>query len=185
MDCIVVHSTLAAPRQLPEDLFQKCTCLPPHPPTRTRSARVGRFRYLPSPNGHKNMHQRLADEGFTSISFTVEGKKAQSFTRKTQVISALRVKIKSKGGIANSLSARCAGACPFARTEVRMRKQWVTRWAEERAPFQKKRGGRREKKGRFVRNSTSFYSASPHSRKTKCFSHKIFDYSKLNPHFCA
>ena len=51
--------------------------------------------------------------------------------------------------------------------------------------FSKKRGGRREKKGRFARNSTSFYSTSPHSRKTKRFSYKTFDYSKLNPHFCA
>ena len=54
---------------------------------------------------------------------------------------------------------------------------------EETGAFSKKRGGRREKKGRFARNSTSFYSASPHSRKTKHFSHKIFDYPKLNPHF--
>ena len=42
-----------------------------------------------------------------------------------------------KAGIANSLSARYAGACPFARTEVRMSKQWVVWWAKERASFQK------------------------------------------------
>ena len=37
-----------------------------------------------------------------------------------------------------------------------MRKQRVTWWAKERASFQKKQGGRREKKGRFERKSTSF-----------------------------
>ena len=51
--------------------------------------------------------------------------------------------------------------------------------------FSKKRTGRREKKGRFVRKSTSFYSTSPYSQKSKHFSHKTFDYSKLNPYFCA
>ena len=83
-----------------------------------------------------------------------------------------------KAGIANSLSVRCAGVCPFARTDVRMRKQWATWWAKKRAPFQKKGGGRREKRGRFVRMSTSFHSFSPYSRK-------IFDCSKLNSCFCA
>ena len=90
-----------------------------------------------------------------------------------------------KAGIANSLSVRCARACPFARTHVRMREQRVTWWAKKRASFQKKQGGSREKKGRFARNSTSFYSASPHSRKTKHFFRKTFDYSKLNPYFYA
>ena len=49
--------------------------------------------------------------------------------------------------------------------------------------FSKKRTGRREKKGRFVRKSTSFYSISPCSQKTKYFSRKRFDYSKLNSYF--
>ena len=51
--------------------------------------------------------------------------------------------------------------------------------------FSKKRGGSREKKRRFVRKSTSFYSISPFSQKSKYFSRKIFDNSKLNPYFCA
>ena len=51
--------------------------------------------------------------------------------------------------------------------------------------FSKKRTGRREKKGRFVRKSTSFYSTSPHSQKSKHISHEIFDGSKLNAYFCA
>ena len=181
----MIHPTFGIMYQLPEHLFQKCTCLPPHPPTRTRSARVGRFRYLPSPNGHKNMHQRLADEGFTSISFTVEGKKAQSFTRKTQVISALRVKIKSKGGIANSLSARCAGACPFALTEVRVGERRMAGQRKERASFPQETGRKKRKEGEFRKKSTSFYSPSSHSRKSKHFSHQAFDSSKLNPYFCV
>ncbi len=53
-----------------------------------------------------------------------------------------------KAGIANSLSARCAGACPFARTEVRMRKRRVSWWAKERASFQK--SGEEEEKRRDV-----------------------------------
>ena len=56
---------------------------------------------------------------------------------------------------------------------------------KERASFQKKRGGRRKKKGRFERKSTSFYSFSPNSQKTEHFSHEIFDSSKLNSYFCA
>ena len=51
--------------------------------------------------------------------------------------------------------------------------------------FSKKRGGRREKKGRFARKSTSFYSISPHHQKSKHFSHETFDSSKLNFYLCA
>ena len=43
---LLVHPTLAAPLQLPEGLSQKCTCLPPQPPTRTRSARVRCFSFF-------------------------------------------------------------------------------------------------------------------------------------------
>ena len=59
------------------------------------------------------------------------------------------------------------------------------REGKERASFPKKWGRRREKKGRFVRKSTSFYSISPFSQKSKYFSRKIFDNSKLIPYFCA
>lgn len=51
--------------------------------------------------------------------------------------------------------------------------------------FSKKLGGKREKKGRYVRKPTSFYSTFPHSQKPKHFSHKTFDHSKLNPYFFA
>ena len=41
---------------------------------------------------------------------------------------------------------------------------------KERASFPpKKRGGRREKKGRFVRKSTSFYLISPYAQKNETF----------------
>ena len=56
---------------------------------------------------------------------------------------------------------------------------------KERASFPQKKGGRREKKGSFARKSTSFYSVSPYSQKSKYFSHKTFDSSKLNSYFCA
>ena len=57
--------------------------------------------------------------------------------------------------------------------------------SEGTSVFSRKRGGSREKKGRFERKSTSFYSISPDSQKTEYFSRKIFDSSKLNPYFCA
>ena len=56
---------------------------------------------------------------------------------------------------------------------------------KECASFPKKWGGRREKKGRFTRKSTSFRSISPRPQKTKHFSREKFDYSKLNSYFCA
>ena len=59
------------------------------------------------------------------------------------------------------------------------------REGKERTSFPKKRGGSREKKGRFVRKSTGFYSLSPDSLKTEHFSREIFDSSKLNPYLCA
>ena len=49
--------------------------------------------------------------------------------------------------------------------------------------FSKKRGGSREKKGRFERKSTSFCLFSSYSQKMKHFSREIFDGSKLNPYF--
>ena len=61
-----------------------------------------------------------------------------------------------KAGIANSLSARCAGACLFARADVRMRKQWATWWTKERASFQKKAGRKKRKKGVFRKKVHNF-----------------------------
>ena len=42
----VVHPTFGVMCQLPEDLLLKCSCLPPQPPTRTRSARVRCFSFF-------------------------------------------------------------------------------------------------------------------------------------------
>ena len=53
------------------------------------------------------MHQRLAGEGFTPLSFTGEGEKNSiSFTRKTHWINELRVKVKGEGR--NCELAECA-----------------------------------------------------------------------------
>jgi len=114
----------------------------------------------------------------------VRQKKSIFFTHNTHCINDLQVKVKGEGK--NFELAECAmrRGVSVARTLVRMRKQWMSRWAKERPSFPKKRGGRREKKGCFERKSTSFYPISPHPQKTKLFSRKIFDSSKLNPYFC-
>ena len=75
-----------------------------------------------------------------------------------------------KAEIANSLSARCAGACPFARTDVRMKKQGVTLWAKERASFQKKAGRKKRKEGAF-------------RKKVHKFSFHLFPFSKIEIFF--
>ena len=78
-----------------------------------------------------------------------------------------------KARISNSLSARCAGACPFARMEVRMRKQWMSRWAKERAYFQKS-GEEEEKKGQFRKKVHKFlFNLSLFSKKGIFFSRNI------------
>ena len=169
--------------------FSEVHLHPPHPPSRTCSARVRCFSFLPSPlhlTTVRVYETVICGWRLTLISFTGEGKR-MAFPSRAKRTGSINWgwRWRVKAGIANSLSARCARACPFARTDVRMRKQWATWWAKKRAPFQKKRGGRREKKGRFVRKSTSFYLISFHSRKSKHFSHKTFDHSKLNSYFCA
>jgi len=63
------------------------------------------------------MKQWLTGEGFTPFSFTGEGKKRAFPSRATHTVSTncgWRWRVKAR--ISNSLSARCAGACPFART---------------------------------------------------------------------
>ena len=74
-----------------------------------------------------------------------------------------------KAGIANSLSARCAGACPSARKEVRRKKRRMAGVGRSVRRFPKKRGGRREKKGSFARKSTSFRSIPPCSQRNEAF----------------
>ena len=170
--------------------FRKCTYHRPQPPSRTRSARVrcfSFFAFTSSPHDCKKLgNSDLRVKASPLFPSPVKAKKT-AFPSRAKHTGSMNCgwRWRVKAGIANSLSARCVGACPFARTEVRMRKRRVSWSAKARASFQKKRTGRREKKGRFVRKSTSFYSASPHSQKPKHFSHKAFDSSKLNPYFCA
>ena len=70
-----------------------------------------------------------------------------------------------KAGIANSLSARCAGACPSARTKLRKKKRRTAGAGRSVRRFPQKWGGRRENEGSFARKSTSFRSASPYDQK--------------------
>ena len=74
-----------------------------------------------------------------------------------------------KAGIANSLSARCAGACPSARTKLRKKKRRTAGAGRSVRRFPQKWGGRRENEGSFARKSTSFRSASPYAQKMRCF----------------
>ena len=85
-----------------------------------------------------------------------KAKRAQSSTCKMQVISELWVNTKSEGGIANSLSARCAGACLFARTKVRVgHGEWQGRGRSVRL-FHKKQGGKKRKAGAFRKKVHKF-----------------------------
>ena len=170
MDCIVVHLTLAAPLQLPEALFLKCTCIPPPPPNARASAVFRFFAFTSSSYDWRNYETAIC--GWRLHPYFLHGwrrKKGIPFTYKTHCINKLWVKVKMKAGIANSLSARCAGACSFARTEVRRRKRRMVGWRRSVRRFPQKWGGRREKKGRFERKSTIFHSISPDSQETKYF----------------
>lgn len=183
MDCIVVHPTLAASLQLPEALFLKCTCIPPPPPNAHASAVFRFFAFTSSSYDWRNYETVICGWRLTLISFTGEGKR-MAFLH-AQNTMCQRIAGEGEGWRRELRTRWVCDVHGRVRSRVRMREQRVTWWAKKRASFQKKQGGSREKKGRFARNSTSFYSASPHSRKTKHFSHKTFDYSKLNPYFYA
>ena len=115
----------------------------------------------------------------------MKAKKAHSFTRKTHCINGLRVKVKGEGR--NCELAECAmrRGVSVRAYEAAEEETANGRSGKECASFPKKGGGRREKKGSFARKSTSFYSISPCSQKTKYFSRERFDYSKLKSYFCA
>ena len=92
------------------------------------------------------MHQRLAGEGFTPLSFTGEGKKkAQSFTRKTHYINKLRVKVKGEGR--NCELAECAmrRGVSVRAYEAAEEKTANGRSRKERAPFPPKMGRKKRK----------------------------------------
>ena len=168
--------------------FRKCTYHRPQPPSRTRSARVrcfSFFAFTSSPHDCKKLgNSDLRVKVSPLFPSPVKAKKNSiSFTRKTHWINELRVKGEGRNcelaecAMRRGVSVRAYGGADVETASVMI--------GEGTGVFSKKRTGRREKKGRFVRKSTSFYSASPHSQKPKHFSHKVFDSSKLNPYFCA
>ena len=113
----------------------------------------------------------------------MKAKRAQSFTRKTLCINKLQVKVKGEGK--NFKLAECAmrRGVSVRAYEAAEEETENGREGKERTSFPKKRGGRREKKGRFARKSTSFCLTSLGSQKTKYFSRERFEHSKLNPYF--
>ena len=171
--------------------FRKCTYHRPQHPSRTRSARVRCFSFFfaftSSPHDCKKLgNSDLRVKASSLFSSSVKAKKNSIyFTRKTHWINELGVKVKGEGrncelaecAMRRDVSVRAYGGADEETASVMI--------SEGTGVFSKKRTGRREKKGRFVRKSTSFYSTSPHSQKPKHVSHKTFDHSKLNPYFCA
>ena len=115
----------------------------------------------------------------------VKAKKSLSFTHNAHSINNLRVKVKGEGKnfeLAECAMRRGVSVRAYGGAEEETVGDTVS---EGTGVFSKKRGGRREKKGRFERKSTSFHSISPCSQKTKHFSRETFDCSKLNSYFCA
>ena len=63
-----------------------------------------------------------------------------------------------KAGIANSLSARCAGACLSARTKLRREKRRMAGVGKEHASFSPKKGRKKRKEGAFRKEQGAFLS---------------------------
>ena len=132
-----------------EPSMRKYMCIPqwlsytPSPPTRTRRRASGFFRFLPSP-----LHPERVNNWWTNL-------------------CGWRWRVKA--GIANSLSARCAGACPLRRTYAR--KGNSPRWgrAKEGMTLLKKEWGLKWKEWRIERKSTSFYIHIPTIEKQNHF----------------
>ena len=79
-----------------------------------------------------------------------------------------------KAGITNSLSARCAGACPFARKEVRRKKRRVAGAGRSVRLFPQKRGRKKRKEGKFRKKVHKFsFILSLCSKNEAFFSRKI------------
>ena len=78
-----------------------------------------------------------------------------------------------KASISNSLSARCAGACPSARKEVRRKKRRMA-GGKERASFPPKKGRKKRKEGAFRKKVHKFlFDLSLFSKNEIFFSRKI------------
>ena len=79
-----------------------------------------------------------------------------------------------KAKIANSLSTRCAGACPFARKEVRRKKRRMAGVGKERVSFPQKMGRKKRKEGKFRKKVHKFlFDLSLFSKNEIFFSRKI------------
>ena len=79
-----------------------------------------------------------------------------------------------KAGISNSLSARCAGACPSARTKLRRKKRRMAGVGKERVSFPKKMGRKKRKEGKFRKKVHKFsFTLSLCSKNEAFFSRKI------------
>ena len=79
-----------------------------------------------------------------------------------------------KAGIANSLSARCAGACPSARTKLRRKKRRMAGVGKERVSFPQKMGRKKRKEGKFRKKVHKFsFILSLCSKNEAFFSRKI------------
>ena len=79
-----------------------------------------------------------------------------------------------KAGIANSLSARCAGACPSARTKLRRKKRRMAGVGKERVSFPPKMGRKKRKEGKFRKKVHKFsFILSLCSKNEAFFSRKI------------
>ena len=79
-----------------------------------------------------------------------------------------------KARIANSLSARCAGACPSARKEVRRRKRRTAGAGRSVRRFPKKMGRKKRKEGKFRKKVHRFsFNLSLFSKNEAFFLRKI------------
>ena len=61
-----------------------------------------------------------------------------------------------KAGIANSLSTRCAGACPFARKKLGRKKRRMAGVGKERVSFPQKKGRKKRKEEKFRKKVHKF-----------------------------
>ena len=162
---------------------------PTSAPTRARYARVrcfSFFAFTSSPYDCKKLRNSdLRVKVSAQFPSPVKEKTGLPFTHNAHCINNLWVKVKGEGKkfeLAECAMRRGVSVRAYGCADEETVGDTV---GEGTGVFSKKRGERREKKGRFERKSTSFYSTSPYSQKPKHFSHKIFDSSKLNPYFCT
>ena len=185
-----VHPTSGVWPELPDPLSQKCTDLPPQPPTRTRSARVRCFSFF----------------AFTSSPYDCKWLENSDLRVKASPFFPSPVKA-GKGYFLHAqhtLYQRIAGEDEGWRQEFRTR--WVrdaqgrvrsrvglcgwgnSGWYRERMNRRlfPKSGEEAEKRRGVSKESPQVFVCSlPILKKTKHFSREIFDSSKLNPYFCA